>query len=1260
MVTGASGDGKSSIVYAGLLPNVKAGFVRGKYARWNTAVFKPGNRPLTNMIKSLTTPLSKSEDELHEELKYGYSALIDLFLTSESHVKEEELAGLDEKETKKALKTGRNLLIVVDQFEEFFTNQDNFDKETSSPSNEANGVVNLLIETARIAKTKGIPIYIICTMRSDFIGNAPAYRGLPELIGDYQFFVPRLNRQDIEIAISEPAVLNGNSLNPRLAQRLLTDLDVVNTDLLPSLQHCLRRIWEVAGNGTEELDLIHYAKVGGMKPADLPDADKVAFENWFMEQDATTQSLYTNQNGISNVLNLHANFLFETAHLQDGIKVEKEEVQRIIQIFFRSLTKIDENRAVRNLSPYKEIVSIVDRNNIGADQICKIVNVFRTAGNTLVFPYIESNDQEHLSENDVLDISHEALIRNWKKLRQWTKDEYNDYQDFKETNALIERWVASGKKDEHLMSVGLYNYFTKGHVNLTPTVGWIARYLENRLILSDGGSEQDLLETEELSFEQKITKAEEVRDLMLEFYTESQRKIRQIRTIKRTVTLTLSILVVLLGLAYYFSVQSKKRVQLISDANAIAIKALMLVEEQPIKSREMALESYDMSPNELAKQALYSNHFYCPRMDKLAGYGEGIVRFTDNQFLIISDTAISLFDRKTLKLKKVINNFKISSFHLFGTTSYIVINDKIYYRNSDSRMCIYDSKTDSIKILPIDSVDRFLIYKEELAVSRKHDLRIYDLTTYNLKLTYSNNGSRIKLLAVTHKGYYVVENDRIIRQVSREGKGIIEHQDNSMVMSLFNYHKDSLLFAYRFGPENNRKLIVYDYDLTEIKAKEIRSSGLILLTRMSSDNVIYHEIRGQAFCWYWKRDTTVAITFKDFGTIRRLLPIDSNRLLLVDNNDNLLIKDGQLNNVSRFNTIGFGGPTGVEKLQDSALIIVTRRNIITVNYNDQKLMTLQLGDSREVIGPVQYLPNGNKLFGQQEYIVIQDRNGKLYRYLAKAHGKIVSPILVKNQLYYINNYYLHRLNLDSLTIKSARKWPVNDLVSEILYFDNKVIIKGFSWSASLVLNLENDSISNFETIKKYGKCIVADSKLRVYQRNDSVLFITDSLGLMAAYLSSDIIGVSFIKEHCVVIFQDQLACYSYPDFKLVSKIDLGEAIKFRKSDDKEMLEIKFADQSINFYEIPSLNINRSFGNIDMNDFGNYTVGKDGKIALVTVSSEVRIYDKNNQFINSWYIPKGVVKSMDFSTDSKKLMIGTSNGKVVEYYIDPQQMLEYFK
>jgi len=78
MVTGASGEGKSSLIFAGLIPNARAGFFKARYTNWVVAGFRPERSPVGNMAKAIAENFDNKAATVETELRRGYSSLIDL------------------------------------------------------------------------------------------------------------------------------------------------------------------------------------------------------------------------------------------------------------------------------------------------------------------------------------------------------------------------------------------------------------------------------------------------------------------------------------------------------------------------------------------------------------------------------------------------------------------------------------------------------------------------------------------------------------------------------------------------------------------------------------------------------------------------------------------------------------------------------------------------------------------------------------------------------------------------------------------------------------------------------------------------------------------------------------------------------------------------------------------------------------------------------------------------------------------------------
>jgi hypothetical protein len=483
MLTGASGEGKSSLIYAGLIPNAKAGFFKAQFTNWIVADFRPERTPLLNMADAISTALSITKETAETELNRGYSSLIDLYTNSDYYTDENDFpfSILSESEKKEKKRKSANLLVIIDQFEEFFTNPENFFQE--APSRDSQVVVNLALETARIALKRNLPVYVVCTMRSDFIGQCVAFRGLPEYIGFSQFFVPRLKRKDFKLVVEEPAVLSGNRISQRLIERLVYDL-AEGIDQLPVLQHALSQVWLAADKGAEELDLIHYAMVGGIPADELPDNDREKFISWLDAQPDYKKKFFS-ECGLHKIIEFHANTLYEEAWEQYMLLHPEKPItirtaKRIIGMTFACLTKIDNSRAVRNRMTIQEITNILNDSEITCDMVANVLAIFRLESNSFIRPYITADPSTaQLSPDSVLDITHEALIRNWKRLNQWALNEYNFYSTWIDFQKHLQRWIEHGRSSDFLLPIGPLTFFENWYEQCRPNPGWIMRYSDN-------------------------------------------------------------------------------------------------------------------------------------------------------------------------------------------------------------------------------------------------------------------------------------------------------------------------------------------------------------------------------------------------------------------------------------------------------------------------------------------------------------------------------------------------------------------------------------------------------------------------------------------------------------------------------------------------------------------------------------------------------------------------------------------------------------
>lgn len=423
-VLGSSGTGKSSLVKTGLLDALELGLMAKAGSRWKIVDFRPGGSPLKNLARRLLETEHDAEDPYIEPKDVD---LLRAFLARGPRAVIEWCRSGH-------LPAGGNLLLLVDQFEELFRYQDYEGRE------EAEAFVALLIESAREADAR---IYVTITMRSEYLGAGALIEGLSDAINAGMFLTPRMTREHCRDAIVGPAEVCNIDIEPALVNRMLNDLTnfapwdehdasdqldrlMRRADQLPLLQYTLNRMWQRA-----------HDRSPGTR-VKLTVADYEAIE------------------GLSGALNAHANQIF------DDLGKQRAQVAEWV---FRALTAGSTLAdAVRRPTRLDDLISACGGDEAG---VRAVVDAFRAPGVNFLMPEFDPHNPK-LTLDTYIDISHESLIRQWKKLSEWLGAEGRAAQQWRR---LVDRFgTGEMLRGRELANLIAWRSETK------PNAAWAKRY----------------------------------------------------------------------------------------------------------------------------------------------------------------------------------------------------------------------------------------------------------------------------------------------------------------------------------------------------------------------------------------------------------------------------------------------------------------------------------------------------------------------------------------------------------------------------------------------------------------------------------------------------------------------------------------------------------------------------------------------------------------------------------------------------------------
>ncbi len=239
---GPSGSGKSSVVKAGLIPEVRQGALRGS-DKWFVVEMVPGSDPFRGLEAALqrvaVSPVADMITELRED-RLGLLNVVERILPAN-------------KETR--------LLLLIDQFEEVFAQvEEEADRK-------------LFLDSLTTATTEDTSrLTVVITLRADFYDRPLLYEGFGALVRECSEVILPLTGQELQAAIKNPAERVGLVIEPELLAAVVADVNQ-QPGALPLLQYALTEVFERRKGRMLTLDA--YKEIGGITAALARRAEEV-------------------------------------------------------------------------------------------------------------------------------------------------------------------------------------------------------------------------------------------------------------------------------------------------------------------------------------------------------------------------------------------------------------------------------------------------------------------------------------------------------------------------------------------------------------------------------------------------------------------------------------------------------------------------------------------------------------------------------------------------------------------------------------------------------------------------------------------------------------------------------------------------------------------------------------------------------------------------------------------------------------------------
>jgi serine/threonine protein kinase len=392
-VVGPSGSGKSSVVRAGLLPQLQGGALPGS-ARWiYLDPVVPEKRPIESLALALEPHLQhKSIKTIREDLRddslRGLHLLATRLLQSQNNnsTRDDSQRGLHRLPTRLVRPQGARVVLLIDQFEEIFSQ--------SVAEQERQQMIDLLLTAAT---EPGGPVVLLLTLRADFYDRPMRYPALSRLLQEHTIPVLPMDLQELRAVIEEPAALPDVQLN--FEGNLVGDL-----------------LFETYGQAGA-LPLLEFT---------LDELFRQRAGHWI------TQRAYEQMGGVKGALAKHAESTYAS--------LPSDEHRSFAQVLFVRLI----NLGVTDQDTTRRRAALSELSLTDAKQTALLREVTDA--------FIEARlltTSEHAGVTTV-EVSHEALIREWARLSDWLREGREDISFQQSISGDVDTWEQRGRPRDRL------------------------------------------------------------------------------------------------------------------------------------------------------------------------------------------------------------------------------------------------------------------------------------------------------------------------------------------------------------------------------------------------------------------------------------------------------------------------------------------------------------------------------------------------------------------------------------------------------------------------------------------------------------------------------------------------------------------------------------------------------------------------------------------------------------------------------------------